>query len=648
MPLPKSSSIAAKATEVYTEIWSVLLQQIWNMSPTREGDLCDLSRLLPYLRQLLTCCACAGLLEDAMISLPCGHCYCCQCQFKDPLLKIQCRQCRDRNGLVVEAQLRIVVECYKHMCYILVEKVDSDPMLLKTLSAQEQSEEEDIEKTSSVDENVENLSNDKSKKSKQKSPLQNANGNPIVEILREIHEGVKVSRSILVIKPPQKYLTPRVATPRKDQLTSLAYSSVSKPKCAVDLSSELSSQERNTPTYRQKRSPRKPSLISHRISSLRGKRKRRNILGTRSLQSTPSGETVPKRRRTIQRLSDIKRIGEDEEVDILSLSESKPQGSELDILRSKLALDKFDQDFYSVSLSCLDDNFLQSSPDGISLKQSCEQDVFRYSIDYDPDHLSFKQSKDGSRERLWSHMCPRVKARRSMAIINKTITQEVMVALGEIKTKSKEMKAKSKTKSKEIKMKSKDIKTKSKDIKTLKPKKPEATPSVPFTPPPPPTPTAIYEPPLPDDLSGLVLEKLEGEDPLPYIDRLLFRPPPMYHPPPHFHPLPPPPHFGPGGSPMFGPMPHPGPRYPLMMPSVSPLKPPHFPLIPKTPTKSPSTPRKRRTPGYSEDGWRCRCGTNNVMFPEKVCAKGKCPCFSKGIPCKNCLCKHCHNPNNKT
>ena len=32
------------------------------------------------------------------------------------------------------------------------------------------------------------------------------------------------------------------------------------------------------------------------------------------------------------------------------------------------------------------------------------------------------------------------------------------------------------------------------------------------------------------------------------------------------------------------------------------------------------------------------------MFPDKVCAKGKCPCYTKGIACKNCLCRHCHNP----
>lgn len=66
----------------------------------------------------------------------------------------------------------------------------------------------------------------------------------------------------------------------------------------------------------------------------------------------------------------------------------------------------------------------------------------------------------------------------------------------------------------------------------------------------------------------------------------------------------------------------------------------------KPPT--PGTPgeqgKKRRSPGYSEAGWRCRCGTNNVMFPDKVCAKGKCPCYTKGVACKNCLCRHCHNP----
>jgi len=60
MPLPKTASIAARATEVYSEVWSAVLQQCWDMPPCRQGDLSDLSQLLPYLRQLLTCCACAG------------------------------------------------------------------------------------------------------------------------------------------------------------------------------------------------------------------------------------------------------------------------------------------------------------------------------------------------------------------------------------------------------------------------------------------------------------------------------------------------------------------------------------------------------------------------------------------------------------
>ncbi len=621
------------------------MQQVWNMSPTRENDLSDLSCLLPYLRQLLTCCACAGLLDNAMISISCGHCYCCQCQYKDPLLKIQCRQCRDRTGLVVETQLRIVVECYKHVCFILADKVKDDPNLLKRLIAQDQTADKTIEKTDVlVDENE---SSEKcSKKNKQKNFTSLAKDNPIFEILGEILDGVKVSRGILVIKPPQKYLAPRIQTPRKELHTLSVSTKVSKPKpkCAVNLTSNLSSKKLDTPQERQKTTPLGNStLVSQRISSLRRKRKRKVVLKNRSVPSSSNRDKVSRKRRRVRRISvELSSEEEDEVVDVLGLPNSKkPQRSEEDMLISKLALDCFEKELYSVSFACLDSQHLHVTPDGVSLKQNSKQSPFDSNVAFKPDDLSFKQSEDGSRERLWSHMCPRLKARRSRAIIDKTIIQQEKVAHGAIKTKAKEIK-----------------------IKTPKKKTPpKPAPLLPFTPPPPPPPPTLEyeEPPLPDDLSGLVLEKFEGEDPLPYIDRLLFRPPPppVYHHPltPHFHhmpPLPPPPHFRPGSSPLFGPLPPPGSRFPLLIPPpplpVSPLKQPpaHFTPIPKTPmTKSPSTPRKRRTPGYSEDGWRCRCGTNNVMFPEKVCAKGKCPCFSKGIPCKNCLCKHCHNPNNK-
>ena len=506
MPLPKSSSIAAKATEVYSEVWSVILQQLWSMPPTREDDLTDLSQLLPYLRQLLTCCACAGLLEDAMISLSCGHCYCSECQFRDPLLKIQCRQCRDRTGLVVEAQLRVVVKCYRHMCSILADKVKSDPVILKNFSYFEQSNED-----SAACEVTEKKNEKTSKKSSRKisSTAPTTNSNPIAEILREIQEGEKVSRAVLIVKPPQKYLTPKLATPKKEQPPTPAVSKVSKSKRSLDLSPEPSTQEKVTPASQDKKvdAVHSSSLISHRVSSLKSSRKRKSLVSTRHTPSTPKEPSPKKRRRIVKRLNDSKpeaSTEEDEEVDVLSVSDAKASATEVDMLQAKLALDTFQPDLFGVSLSCLNEHFLDVSPGHVRFKQSnnefCASEL---GSDFDPNCLKFKTSSDGIRERLWDHMCPRVKARRSRAIIDKTITQQVKTARGAIKSKSKEIKM------------------------PKLPSPPKPPPSVPVTLPSAPPPIEEYEPPLPDDLSGLVLEKLEGEDPLPYIDRLLFRPPPQ-------------------------------------------------------------------------------------------------------------------------
>ena len=43
---------------------------------------------------------------------------------------------------------------------------------------------------------------------------------------------------------------------------------------------------------------------------------------------------------------------------------------------------------------------------------------------------------------------------------------------------------------------------------------------------------------------------------------------------------------------------------------------------------------------------RCRCGTNYPQFLENICARNKCPCYSRGRECARCLCRHCHNPFN--
>lgn len=116
MPLPKSASIAARATDVYSDACPLVMRFL---KERKGGGEEELPLLLPYLRQLLTCCACAGLLEDPMVSLSCGHCYCYLCQFGEPLLKIHCRQCRQREGLVINSQLRVIAKLYRHLIQVL-------------------------------------------------------------------------------------------------------------------------------------------------------------------------------------------------------------------------------------------------------------------------------------------------------------------------------------------------------------------------------------------------------------------------------------------------------------------------------------------------------------------------------------------------
>ena len=205
MPLPKSCSVAARATEAYAEAWSVVLYECWGVKPPRDEPLPPLIQLLPFVRQLLTCCACAGLLEDAMISLSCGHCYCAKCQHGTPLLKIQCRQCKERMGLVSEDQIQLLVQCYRHMCHVLSEYLVSNPTTAVHKG------EFVLAKGKEIPEGF----------------------NPITEIIAEVVEGVKVSRTVLFVMPPQKYLNPKPLpdppTPKKEQISPKAASPTLSP-----------------------------------------------------------------------------------------------------------------------------------------------------------------------------------------------------------------------------------------------------------------------------------------------------------------------------------------------------------------------------------------------------------------------------------
>lgn len=176
MPLPKSANIGARATEVYSETCTLVLRLISNKTISDEQEdpvLAEVLSFVPFLRQLLTCCACAGIAQDSMTSPGCGHCYCYDCQFRDPLLKIQCRQCRERKGLVVEDQLRIIVKLYKELIMLLSIHFKDSPIIDRE---------------------------------------------PFQEIINEVTHDQKVSRSVLMIPPPPQYrMIPKqvTITPKK-------------------------------------------------------------------------------------------------------------------------------------------------------------------------------------------------------------------------------------------------------------------------------------------------------------------------------------------------------------------------------------------------------------------------------------------------
>ncbi|XP_072034001.1 uncharacterized protein [Amphiura filiformis] len=78
----------------------------------------DLYRLLPYLRQSLSCCVCGNLLSDPMgpTNSTCQHHVCKGCIGGKMLLKPSCSWCKDYSLFAENKQLQILLSCYKKLC----------------------------------------------------------------------------------------------------------------------------------------------------------------------------------------------------------------------------------------------------------------------------------------------------------------------------------------------------------------------------------------------------------------------------------------------------------------------------------------------------------------------------------------------------
>ena len=201
MPLASNLTHVSKATSVYGQL---LMDTMTFMTDQSSANKESVQEGLCYLRQFLTCCACAGLLEEAMLSPVCGHHYCAPCQTSSPKLKILCRQCRERKNLIEEKQLRIIVACYKQICYILATQSEGE-----TIASQHQSHKKVSEPTH-----------------KAEDTFSSSTGIPSVhtidiltELVKEVTEGVELPRMILHQPIPAKFLARKATMSPGTQIT---------------------------------------------------------------------------------------------------------------------------------------------------------------------------------------------------------------------------------------------------------------------------------------------------------------------------------------------------------------------------------------------------------------------------------------------
>lgn len=93
---------------------------LFNQSDTENPNYSDLYRLVPYLRQSLSCTVCASLLVEPYSPDVCQHHVCRNCIGGRKNLKPTCSSCKNYHNYHANTQLRILLQCYKSLCaYIL-------------------------------------------------------------------------------------------------------------------------------------------------------------------------------------------------------------------------------------------------------------------------------------------------------------------------------------------------------------------------------------------------------------------------------------------------------------------------------------------------------------------------------------------------
>lgn len=102
------------ATSLYVSTCRLVLQADVEDS----SSWTDLFRLVPYLRQSLSCTVCGNLLIEPYTPTEtnCQHHVCRSCKGGKKKLKPSCSWCKNYDKYVENVQLRILLQCYKKLC----------------------------------------------------------------------------------------------------------------------------------------------------------------------------------------------------------------------------------------------------------------------------------------------------------------------------------------------------------------------------------------------------------------------------------------------------------------------------------------------------------------------------------------------------
>lgn len=107
------------ATSLYVSTFRLVFQ---NDATQNEQNWTDLYRLMPYLRQSLSCTVCGNLLKEPFTpaDTQCQHHVCKGCIGGRKKLKPSCTWCRDYKDYEANTQLRILLQCYKSLCEYII------------------------------------------------------------------------------------------------------------------------------------------------------------------------------------------------------------------------------------------------------------------------------------------------------------------------------------------------------------------------------------------------------------------------------------------------------------------------------------------------------------------------------------------------